>query len=114
MIDTHAHLFDERFASDLPAVLQRAADAGLERIVCIGIDRDSNLPSVKLANSHPMLVAVVGIQPNGVLQIEGRSETLVGYDVLERTVSGEVRPVWPIGIARLRLRPGVVSPEDTG
>lgn len=66
LIDTHAHLFDERFASDLPAVLQRAAAVGVERIVCIGIDRDSNLPSVKLANSHPMLVAAVGIQPNHV------------------------------------------------
>ena len=66
LIDTHAHLFDERFASDMPAVLQRAAAAGVERIICIGIDRESNLPSVKLANAHPMLVAAVGIQPNHV------------------------------------------------
>src|SRR6059058_5028347 len=66
LIDTHAHLFDDRFASDLPAVLQRAAAVGVERIVCIGIDRDSNLPSVTLANAHPMLVAAVGIQPNNV------------------------------------------------
>src|SRR5829696_6296896 len=60
LIDTHAHLFDEHFAADLPAVLQRAA--------AIGIDRDSNLPSVKLANSHSMLVAAVGIQPNHVAE----------------------------------------------
>ena len=64
LIDTHAHLFDDRFKSDLPAVLKRAADAGLERAVCIGIDRESSLESVRLANAHPLLVAAVGIQPN--------------------------------------------------
>ena len=64
LIDTHAHLFDDRFRSDLPAVLNRAADAGVERAVCIGIDRESSLETVRLANQYPILVAAVGIQPN--------------------------------------------------
>jgi TatD DNase family protein len=64
LIDTHAHLFDDRFRSDLAAVLKRAADAGVERAVCIGIDRESSLATVRLANQYPILVAAVGIQPN--------------------------------------------------
>lgn len=64
LIDTHAHLFDERFAADLPAVLKRAADAGVERVVCLGIDRESSFASVRLANEYPLVVAAVGIQPN--------------------------------------------------
>lgn len=64
LIDTHAHLFDERFRDDLPAVLQRAADAGVERVICLGIDRESSLESVRLANEFPLVVAAVGIQPN--------------------------------------------------
>jgi TatD DNase family protein len=64
LIDTHAHLFDDRFGSDLPAVLDRAAAAGVERAVCIGIDRESSLETVRLANAYPILVAAVGIQPN--------------------------------------------------
>src|SRR5579871_5134970 len=64
LIDTHAHLFDDRFRSDLPAVLKRAAEAGVERAVCIGIDRESSLESVRLANQFPILVAAVGVQPN--------------------------------------------------
>ena len=70
MIDTHAHLFDARFAKDLPAVLDRAAAAGLERVVCIGIDRASSLACVKLANQHRLLVAAVGIQPNSVAEAQ--------------------------------------------
>ena len=50
LIDTHAHLFDDRFRKDLPAVLERAA-AGVERVVCLGIDRESSLASVDIANS---------------------------------------------------------------
>ena len=68
LIDTHAHLFDERFGKDLPAVLERAASAGLERVVCLGIDLDSSRASVAIANQYPLVVAAVGIQPNHVAE----------------------------------------------
>ena len=68
MIDTHAHLFDDRFRKDLPAVLARAADAGVERVVCLGIDRESSIQSVRIANQFPIVVAAVGIQPNSAAE----------------------------------------------
>jgi len=64
LIDTHSHLFDDRFQKDLPAVLERAAAAGLERVICLGIDLDSSRASVEIANKYPLVVAAVGIQPN--------------------------------------------------
>lgn len=64
LIDTHSHLFDDRFQKDLPAVLERAAAAGLERVICLGIDLDSSRASVEIANTYPLVVAAVGIQPN--------------------------------------------------
>ncbi len=64
LIDTHAHLFDDRFRHDLPAVLERAAAAGVERVICLGIDRASSLQSVDIANRYSLVVAAVGIQPN--------------------------------------------------
>jgi TatD DNase family protein len=63
-IDTHAHLDDPRFAADLPAVLARAAAAGLDRVLTIGVDLATSLAAVRLAEAHPVLAAVVGIQPN--------------------------------------------------
>lgn len=68
LIDTHAHLFDDRFSKDLADVLERAATAGVERVVCLGIDRESSLESVRIARSHPLVVAAVGIQPNHVAE----------------------------------------------
>lgn len=64
MIDTHTHLFDSRFAADLPAVLASAEAAGVERVVCLGIDAASNRDTIRIANRFPLVVAAVGIQPN--------------------------------------------------
>ena len=36
LVDSHAHLDDARFAADREAVLQRAWDAGIRRILTIG------------------------------------------------------------------------------
>jgi TatD DNase family protein len=63
--DTHAHLFDDRFAADLPAVLERAAAAGVVGILAVGIDAASSAASVAQARQHAgFLRAAVGIQPN--------------------------------------------------
>jgi TatD DNase family protein len=67
-IDTHAHLFDGRFRGDLPAVIERAIAAGVERVVCLGIDRESSIESVRIANAFPLVVAAVGIQPNSLAE----------------------------------------------
>jgi TatD DNase family protein len=67
LIDTHAHLFDDRFRKDLPVVLERAAGV-VERVVCLGIDRESSIDSVAIANRFPIVVAAVGIQPNSAAE----------------------------------------------
>jgi TatD DNase family protein len=88
LIDTHAHLFDDRFRSDLPAVLKRAAAAGLERTICIGIDRESSRESVRLANLYPILVAAVGIQPNHAAEAQpGDWEAVVTLATTEPRVA---------------------------
>jgi TatD DNase family protein len=67
LIDTHSHLFDDRFRKDLPQVLERAASV-VERVVCLGIDRESSIESVAIANRFPIVVAAVGIQPNSAAE----------------------------------------------
>jgi TatD DNase family protein len=68
LIDTHAHLDDNRFHDDLPAVLERAAAAGVSPIITIATTAASSATCVTLAQRHPSLFASVGIQPNHVAE----------------------------------------------
>jgi TatD DNase family protein len=64
LIDTHAHLDQEEFDADRADVIARAAAAGVEAIVAIGVTAESSAAAVRLAAEHPSVYAAVGIQPN--------------------------------------------------
>jgi len=64
LIDSHAHLDDERFGADLPAVLERAQSAGVGAAVAVGTTAASSLACLELAHRFPMLRATAGIHPN--------------------------------------------------
>ena len=68
LIDTHAHLDDERFAADLSMVLQRAQAAGVAQVITIATTAPSSHACLALAGRHAMLRASVGIQPNHVAE----------------------------------------------
>jgi TatD DNase family protein len=53
----------EHFNEDRDAVIQRAMDAGVTRILIPGLDLASSRLAVQLAESHPALFAAVGIHP---------------------------------------------------
>jgi TatD DNase family protein len=64
LTDTHCHLDLNRFDSDREAVIERAVQARVERILIPGLSVTSSRAVVKLAESHPMLYAAVGIHPS--------------------------------------------------
>ncbi|MDR1191920.1 MAG: TatD family hydrolase [Verrucomicrobiales bacterium] len=66
LIDTHAHLDFPDFAGELPAVLQRAAEAGVRCIISIGTGVESSKRAVALAERHEMVYAAVGVHPCNV------------------------------------------------
>jgi TatD DNase family protein len=68
-IDTHAHLGSVQFDADRGAVLERAAAAGVMRIVEIGYDLATSRAAVALAAQHEPIYAVVGVQPNHVAEL---------------------------------------------
>ncbi|HEV3145348.1 MAG TPA: TatD family hydrolase [Gemmataceae bacterium] len=93
LIDTHAHLDDERFTEDFPAVLRRAQQAGVERIVTVATTRASSEQCLKLAAENALLAPSVGIHPNHAAE----------------AASGD----WDI-VVRLSEDPGVVALGETG
>lgn len=66
LIDTHAHLDYPDFAGDFEAVLARASEAGVTRIITIGTGVESSRRAVALAEKHPQVFAVVGVHPTNV------------------------------------------------
>jgi TatD DNase family protein len=66
--DTHAHLDQEEFDADRPAVIDRARQAGVEYILGVGIDLASSRITVRLAEDHTEIYAAVGIHPNSAAQ----------------------------------------------
>src|SRR5438093_8342017 len=61
--DTHAHLDYPEFGKDLEQVLERAAAAGIKKIISIGTDVESSARAVKLAERFPAVYAAVGWHP---------------------------------------------------
>ncbi len=66
LFDTHAHLDFPKLRENLPAVLERAADAGVERIVAIGASDglQSNHRALQIAKEHDSIRCSAGIHPH--------------------------------------------------
>lgn len=66
-IDTHCHLYLEEFAPDREAVIQRASDAGVNKILLPNIDSASWQPMLELSRQQQGLcLPMAGIHPGSV------------------------------------------------
>ncbi len=63
LTDTHCHLDLNNFDEDRDMVIQRAHEAGVERMLIPSMDLKSCQSVIKLAESHPSLFAAVGFHP---------------------------------------------------
>lgn len=75
LTDTHAHLDFPEFEGQLDAVIARARQAGVHRIITVGIDRESCRRSLAIAEKYDNVYAVVGLHPCNVLD-EGAMDFL--------------------------------------
>lgn len=63
LFDTHAHLDNEQLSGDVPQVLLRATEAGVNAITAIGTDVHSSQRCVDIASQFEQVYAAVGIHP---------------------------------------------------
>ncbi len=73
LIDTHAHLDFPEFADSIPAVIQRALQAGVSTIVTIGIDIESSRKAAEIAGSYDRIYASAGIHPHASFSPDARA-----------------------------------------
>lgn len=64
IIDSHAHLDYPALAEDLPGVLARAKDAGVEKVISIGVKLSTQDGPRKIAEQHDNVWFSVGVHPH--------------------------------------------------
>ncbi len=64
--DTHAHYNDEAYKDDLTEVLEKCKNAGVDRIINVGYNKESSLKSIEFSNKYENFYAAIGVHPHDV------------------------------------------------
>ena len=64
LIDTHSHIYHEKYNKDLDEVINRAIDNEVDKIICVGVDIPSSYKSIALAEKYDMIYATAGYHPH--------------------------------------------------
>ena len=99
-IDSHAHLYFDRFDEDRDQVIQRARDAGFISIINIGIDLETSEKVISLAEEYPGFChAAVGIHPtHSQFSTDELNSTLDAIDRLCERHPQEIVAIGEIGL----------------
>lgn len=79
LVDTHVHLNSKKYTDNLDEVIQRALDNGVETMVVVGYDKETNLLAIEIAEKYPFIYATVGFHPTDARHIKPND-----YDLLIR------------------------------
>ncbi|MDT8317253.1 MAG: YchF/TatD family DNA exonuclease [bacterium] len=63
-IDSHAHLDFPEYADELDAVIERARQAGVSRILTVGTTLEGSISSLEIAKKHPFIYSTAGVHPH--------------------------------------------------
>ena len=92
LIDSHAHLDGEKFADDRAAVIERARENGVVKIITMGDSLESSARSVALTEEFESVYAAVGIHPEEAQPMTtATDEQLAAWAAQEKVVAiGEI------------------------
>ena len=92
LIDTHLHLDFDKFDEDRDEVVQKAREAGITKMITIGIDVETSQSAIKLAEKYECVYAAAGIHPTEALKFDDQTlPTLREMALHPKTVAiGEV------------------------
>jgi TatD DNase family protein len=64
MIDSHCHLENDRFAGEVEQVLARMREAGVDRCILAGSDRETSERIIRMTRQYANIYGVVGVHPH--------------------------------------------------
>jgi TatD DNase family protein len=98
LTDSHCHLDFPELAAQLPAVLERMAQAHVSRAMCISVTLEDFPRVLALAQTHPQLYATVGVHPDN---LEDREPSLA--ELLEGAKHPKVLAIGETGLDYFRI-----------
>ena len=75
LFDTHCHLF--MMETEPAEAVAQAKDAGVDQMVCVGIDPASSRRSRELADSLPGVFASAGVHPHNAKDFDAAAGSVV-------------------------------------
>ena len=63
-IDTHSHIYYDKYINDIDSVLSNALENNVKKIICVGVDIQSSIKSIKIAEKYKNVYATVGYHPH--------------------------------------------------
>jgi len=97
-IDTHCHLNFDAFVQDLDGVINRAKEAGVEKIIIPGARIDSSYKAVEISNTYPECYAAVGIHPHHCDDFTPDQQTKLLQSISELANKKRVVAIGEIGL----------------
>jgi TatD DNase family protein len=84
LIDTHCHIHEADFPLVADEVLQRANEANVLQLICIGTSEESSRAAIAFAETHDAVWASIGVHPHdtkdgyaAVAELAGTSDNIV-------------------------------------
>jgi len=72
LFDSHCHLDDRSYQGDLEAVIQRAKQNGIEKMMTVGVDLKTSVRAIEIAEKFDGVYASVGVHPHRALSCSDR------------------------------------------
>lgn len=92
LIDSHAHLDEDRFDKDRDELIKSLNENGISMVINPGADLPSSIKSVKLSEQYDNIYAAVGVHPHSADEMdEGTIEVLKAFGNRKKVVAiGEI------------------------
>ena len=64
LFDSHCHLVDRSYQNDLEAVMHRAKQDGIENMMTVGIDQETSIRAIEIADKFDGIYVSIGVHPH--------------------------------------------------
>lgn len=77
LIDTHAHLTDEKFNDIRDELIISLSNNRVEKVFTVAYNRNSIIEAVDLASKHDNIYAIIGVHPEDAIYYNDETEQLI-------------------------------------